>query len=127
MAGDDDDERHDRNCRGSGNADGAYEPPHPSIWGSERHADHYRRKRDVRCTARIRRCALRNPTASQTRAASRGIGRSKGSRPIFDCNSARSVKMSAWRRNSSAIIGGWLDIVEITVTRTPRRWTASTR
>ena len=35
------------------------------------------------------------------------------------------MKTSAWRRNSSAIIGGWLEIVETTVTRTPRRCTAS--
>src|SRR2546423_1656744 len=48
-------------------------------------------------------------------------GRPDGSRARFDCNSTRSVKTSAWRRSSSAIIGGWLDIVEITVTRTPRR------
>ena len=54
-------------------------------------------------------------------------GRADGSRAKLDCNSTRSVKTSAWRRSSSAIIGGWLDIVEITVTRTPRRCTASTR
>ena len=51
MAADDDDERHDRNCRGSGNADGPYEPPHPRIQGSEQHAerdrpDDCRKKRD---------------------------------------------------------------------------------
>ena len=33
---------------------------------------------------------------------------SNGSRPIFDFNSIKSVKTSACRRNSSAIIGGWL-------------------
>src|SRR5882762_2083877 len=33
---------------------------------------------------------------------------------------------SAWRRSSSAIIGGWLEMVETTVTRTPRRCIAST-
>ena len=37
-----------------------------------------------------------------------------------------SVKMSAWRRSSSATIGGWVETVEMTVTRTPRRCTAST-
>jgi hypothetical protein len=37
------------------------------------------------------------------------------------------VKTSAWRRNSSAIIGGWLEIVETTVTLTPRRCTDSTK
>jgi len=30
-------------------------------------------------------------------------------------------KISAWRRISSATIGGWVEMVEITVTRTPRR------
>jgi hypothetical protein len=34
--------------------------------------------------------------------------------------------MSAWRRNSSATIGGWVEMVETTVTRTPLRWSAST-
>jgi hypothetical protein len=38
----------------------------------------------------------------------------------------RSVKTSACRRNELATIDGWLEIVEITVTRTPRRCTAST-
>jgi hypothetical protein len=46
---------------------------------------------------------------------------------IHEGNPSLSGLTSACRRNSSAIIGGWLDIVEITVTRTPRRWTASTR
>jgi hypothetical protein len=36
------------------------------------------------------------------------------------------MKLSAWRRNSSAIIGGWLRIVETTDTRTPCRWRLST-
>ena len=34
------------------------------------------------------------------------------------------MKASACRRNSSAIMGGVLDTVETTVTRTPRRCTA---
>ena len=34
--------------------------------------------------------------------------------------------MSACRRSSSATIGGCVEMVEITVTRTPRRCTAST-
>ena len=34
--------------------------------------------------------------------------------------------MSACRRSSSATIGGWVEMVETTVTRTPRRCTAST-
>jgi hypothetical protein len=49
---------------------------------------------------------------------SRCAGRSDGSRLSLDCSFTRSVKTSAWRRNSSAIIGGWLEIVETTVTRT---------
>src|SRR5260370_479375 len=52
--------------------------------------------------------------------------RSPGSRPIFACNSAISRKMSACRRSSSATIGGWVDTVDATVTRTPLRCTAST-
>ena len=36
------------------------------------------------------------------------------------------MNTSAWRRSSSATIGGWLEIVDTTVTRTPRRCTAST-
>jgi hypothetical protein len=40
---------------------------------------------------------------------------------IHEGNPSLSGLTSACRRNSSAIIGGWLDIVEITVTRTPRR------
>src|SRR5258705_12097425 len=39
--------------------------------------------------------------------------------------SSSSTKVSAWRRNSSAIIGGLLRKLEMTVTRTPRRCTAS--
>src|SRR5215470_7300031 len=34
--------------------------------------------------------------------------------------------MSAWRRNAAATIGGCVEMVETTVTRTPRRCTAST-
>ena len=37
-----------------------------------------------------------------------------------------SVKMSACRRSSSATIGGCVEMVDTTVTRTPRRCTAST-
>ena len=37
-----------------------------------------------------------------------------------------SRKTSAWRRSSSATIGGWVEIVDTTVTRTPRRCIAST-
>jgi len=36
------------------------------------------------------------------------------------------MKLSHWRRNSSAIIGGWLRIVETIETRTPLRCNAST-
>ena len=32
--------------------------------------------------------------------------RSEGLRAILGCSSARSIKTSAWRRNSSATIGG---------------------
>ena len=32
----------------------------------------------------------------------------------------------AWRRSSSATIGGWVEMVDTTVTRTPLRWIAST-
>ena len=39
---------------------------------------------------------------------------------------ALSRKMPACRRNSSATIGGWVEMVETTVTRTPLRWIAST-
>ena len=42
------------------------------------------------------------------------------------CSSTMSRKMSAWRRSSSATIGGWVEMVETTVTRTPVRCTAST-
>ena len=59
-------------------------------------------------------------------ARARAAGRSDGSRPILDCSSTISRKTSAWRRNSSATIGGWVEMVETTVTRTPRRCTAST-
>jgi hypothetical protein len=38
------------------------------------------------------------------------------SRLILDFNVTRSVNTSAWRRNWSAIIGGWADMVETTVT-----------
>ena len=47
-------------------------------------------------------------------------------RVMCSARSARSMKASAWRRRSSAIIAGWVRMVEITVTRTPRRCTAST-
>jgi hypothetical protein len=52
--------------------------------------------------------------------------RSAGSRPIFGCSSTMSRKTSACRRNSAATIGGCVEMVETTVTRTPRRCTAST-
>jgi hypothetical protein len=54
-----------------------------------------------------------------------GISRSDGSRPSLDCSSTKSVKTSAGAATSSAIIGGWLEIVSTTVTRTLRRCTAS--
>jgi hypothetical protein len=38
-----------------------------------------------------------------------------GSRPILDLSFTRSAKKSASHRSSLAIIGGWLEIVEITV------------
>jgi hypothetical protein len=41
---------------------------------------------------------------------------SAGSRPILLLSSITSVKTSAWRRNSSATIGGLTDIDETTVT-----------
>jgi hypothetical protein len=41
-------------------------------------------------------------------------------RPIEALKSFSSKKLSACRRNSSAIIGGFVLIVETTVTRTPR-------
>ena len=47
-----------------------------------------------------------------------GAARSPESRPTLDLSSTRSMKTSACRRSSSAIIGGWLEMVEITVTRT---------
>src|SRR5258708_39938097 len=55
-----------------------------------------------------------------------GAARSNESRSTLDLSSTRSVKTSACRRSSSAIIGGWLEMAEITVIRTPRRCTAST-
>src|ERR1700722_14030145 len=39
-------------------------------------------------------------------------GRSPGSRPILWIRWARSMNSSAWRRSSSATIGGWVEIVE---------------
>jgi hypothetical protein len=36
------------------------------------------------------------------------------------------MNSSHWRRSSSATIGGWVEIVETTETRTPRRCIAST-
>jgi hypothetical protein len=54
------------------------------------------------------------------------LARSAESRPIFGCSSTMSRKMSAWRRNSAATIGGCVEMVETTVTHTPRRCTAST-
>jgi hypothetical protein len=36
------------------------------------------------------------------------------------------MKLSAWRRRSSAIIGGWDRMVDTTDTRTPLRCSAST-
>jgi len=51
---------------------------------------------------------------------SRGC-RSDWSRTILGFSSTMSVKTSAWRRNSSAVNAGWVEIVETTVTRTPRR------
>jgi hypothetical protein len=56
-----------------------------------------------------------------------GVGRSSETRLILGFKSTRSVKTSAWRRSSPAVIGGWLAIVDITVTCTLRRWTASTK
>ena len=47
-------------------------------------------------------------------------------RVMCSASSARSMKLSACRRNSSAIIAGWVRMVETTVTRSPRRCTAST-
>src|SRR5258707_10962146 len=64
--------------------------------------------------------------AARDDAASAGAARSNESRSTLDLSSTRSMKTSACRRSSSAIIGGWLEMVEITVTRTPRRCTAST-
>ena len=32
------------------------------------------------------------------------------------------MNSSAWRRSSSATIGGWVEIVDTTATRTPLRW-----
>ena len=51
---------------------------------------------------------------------------SRGGRPITSRNSSSSMKLSACRRNSSAIIGGWLRIVDTTETRTPCRCRLST-
>src|SRR5260370_38472955 len=34
------------------------------------------------------------------------------SRRIFGFNSIKSIKTSAWRRSSSAILGGWVAVVE---------------
>ena len=66
------------------------------------------------------------PVAARAARAARAAGRSDGSRPIFGCSSTMSRKTSAWRRSSSATIGGCVEMVETTVTRTPRRCTAST-
>ena len=58
----------------------------------------------------------------------RGSGRSfRRVPPIFGMRWARSMNSSDWRRSSSATIGGWVEMVEITDTRTPRRCIASTR
>jgi hypothetical protein len=46
-------------------------------------------------------------------------------RPMAAFRSSSSTKVSAWRRNSSAIIGGLLRKLEMTVTWTPRRCTAT--
>ena len=54
-------------------------------------------------------------------------GRSAGSRLILGMRWARSMNSSDWRRSSSATIGGWVEMVEITDTRTPRRCIASER
>jgi SAM-dependent methyltransferase len=44
---------------------------------------------------------------------------SRGGRPMTSRSSSSSMKLSAWRRRSSAIIGGLDRIVETTETRTP--------
>ncbi len=54
----------------------------------------------------LKRVGQRLPKSGARSCEVRGIGRSTGARPSLDCNSIRSVKTSAWRRNSSAIIGG---------------------
>ena len=46
---------------------------------------------------------------------------SRVGRPTTSRSSSSSMKLSAWRRSSSEIIGGWLRIVETTETRTPLR------
>src|SRR5215467_6381517 len=71
---------------------------------------------------RCRNCGVWRSRGSRASRAAR----SAGSRPIFGCSSTMSRKMSAWRRNSAATIGGCVEMVETTVTRTPRRCTAST-
>ena len=60
----------------------------------------------------------RGGIAARDDAARAGAARSPESRPTLDLSSTRSMKTSACRRSSSAIIGGWLEMVEITVTRT---------
>lgn len=68
----------------------------------------------------------RRAAGLRTSPPSRAGGRSARSRPTLARSSTRSAKTSAWRRSSSATIAGWLAMVETTVTRTPRRCTAST-
>src|SRR5680860_1254004 len=51
--------------------------------------------------------------------------RSAGSRPISFCRFARSINWSAWRRSSSATIGGFVVRVETTLTRLPLNCRAS--
>ena len=45
---------------------------------------------------------------------------------IIGLRSSSSMKLSAWRRSSSATIGGWVRMVETTLTRRPFFCTAST-
>ena len=56
-------------------------------------------------------CSVRHSSA-------RSCG-SRGWRPMTSLNSSSSMKLSVWRRSSSAIIGGCERIVETTDTRTP--------
>ena len=94
-----------------------------SIFGAQ--SSNHRRRQAQRRRPPLRGGAGAAGIAACGRVAPRGSrgfarpARSAGSRPIFGCSSTMSRKMSAWRRNSSATIGGWVEIVETTVTRTP--------